>query len=228
MVASKTPSSNLTPDMEFKYIVVGPSGVGKSCFMERFTTGKLLNTNQTTIGVEFGTRVITLPERNLNIKIRIWDTAGQETFRSITHTYYRDSTVAIVMYSINSIQTFRQVKRFFQDIDRLCSPNILKVLIGNKLDTLKFTREVGSQDGLRMAHQCGALFMEVSNIANLNVDDVFLESAEKVVSRLNEMKSTDAKYIGVKYPNRKRPFGIERNENCNNYSRYSCVDCAIM
>ncbi|XP_047051718.1 ras-related protein Rab-2-A-like [Lolium rigidum] len=82
----------------FKYIVVGDIGVGKSCLLLQFTDKRFKPDHDLTIGVEHGSRMVTID--NKKIKISIWDTAGQEAFRSITRSYYRSAVAALVVYDI--------------------------------------------------------------------------------------------------------------------------------
>merc|ERR1711887_520527 len=82
----------------FKYIIIGDTGVGKSCLLLQFTDKRFQPVHDLTIGVEFGARMITID--NKQIKLQIWDTAGQESFRSITRSYYRGAAGALLVYDI--------------------------------------------------------------------------------------------------------------------------------
>ena len=88
----------------FKYIIIGDTGVGKSCLLLQFTDKRFRNDHDITIGVEFGSRMIQLD--NKEIKLQIWDTAGQESFRSITRSYYRGAAGALLVYDITRRDTF--------------------------------------------------------------------------------------------------------------------------
>jgi len=80
----------------FKYIIIGDTGVGKSCLLLQFTDKRFQPVHDLTIGVEFGARMITLSNTNTQVKLQIWDTAGQESFRSITRSYYRGAAGALL------------------------------------------------------------------------------------------------------------------------------------
>ncbi|EAN93608.1 ras-related protein rab-2a, putative, partial [Trypanosoma cruzi] len=82
----------------FKYIIIGDSGVGKSCLLLQFTDKRFEPLHDLTIGVEFGARVVTIQQKN--VKLQIWDTAGQESFRSITRSYYRGACGALLVYDV--------------------------------------------------------------------------------------------------------------------------------
>ncbi|GMP30199.1 hypothetical protein CsSME_00004970 [Camellia sinensis var. sinensis] len=85
-------------DYLFKYIIIGDTGVGKSCLLLQFTDKRFQPVHDLTIGVEFGARMVTIDGRP--IKLQIWDTAGQESFRSITRSYYRGAAGALLVYDI--------------------------------------------------------------------------------------------------------------------------------
>ncbi|KAM8851014.1 ras-related protein Rab-2A isoform 2-T2 [Spinachia spinachia] len=94
----------------FKYIIIGDTGVGKSCLLLQFTDKRFQPVHDLTIGVEFGARMITIDGKQ--IKLQIWDTAGQESFRSITRSYYRGAAGALLVYDITSdLESRREVKK---------------------------------------------------------------------------------------------------------------------
>ena len=99
----------------FKFIIVGDSSVGKSCLVLRFTDGKFKNQHDLTIGVEFASRLVQV-DTNAAVKLQIWDTAGQESFRSITRSYYRGSIAAVLAYDITSKQSFLNCVKWLEDI----------------------------------------------------------------------------------------------------------------
>ena len=89
----------------FKFIIVGDSSVGKSCLLLRFTDGRFKTSHDLTIGVEFGSRLVPV-DQNVQVKLQVWDTAGQESFRSITRSYYRGSIASLLVYDITRRQSF--------------------------------------------------------------------------------------------------------------------------
>ncbi|KAH6780756.1 RAB GTPase-like protein B1C [Perilla frutescens var. hirtella] len=98
----------------FKYIMVGDSGVGKSCLLLQFTDKRFQPFHDLTVGAEFGARTITI--HNKPIKLQIWDTAGQEKFRSITKCYYRGSVGALLVYDITRRVTFDNLGSWLEDV----------------------------------------------------------------------------------------------------------------
>ncbi|XP_048491757.1 GTP-binding protein YPTM2 isoform X2 [Beta vulgaris subsp. vulgaris] len=119
-------------DYLFKLLLIGDSGVGKSCLLLRFADDSYLDSYISTIGVDF--KIRTVDQDGKTIKLQIWDTAGQERFRTITSSYYRGAHGIIVVYDITDQESFNNVKQWLSEIDRYASNNVNKLLVGNKSD----------------------------------------------------------------------------------------------
>jgi len=130
---------NYNKEKAFKYIIIGPSGVGKSCLLLQFTDKRFHTDHDLTIGVEFGARIVTIDGKQ--IKLQIWDTAGQESFRSITRSYYRGAHGALLVYDITRRETFNHLKGWLTEVREHSNKEMVIMLIGNKND-LEHTREV--------------------------------------------------------------------------------------
>ena len=115
-----------------KYIIIGDPSVGKSNLLMKFANNKFTEEYEATIGVEFGVKNITLD--NQIYRIQIWDTAGQENFRSITRAYYKNSVCALVVYDITKRESFENVQSWSQDCRNQSPKTIIMVLVGNKND----------------------------------------------------------------------------------------------
>lgn len=105
-------------------------GVGKSCLLLQFTDKRFQPVHDLTIGVEFGARMITIDGKQ--IKLQIWDTAGQEAFRSITRSYYRGAAGALLVYDITRRETFNHLTTWLEDARQHSNSNMVIMLIGNK------------------------------------------------------------------------------------------------
>merc|ERR1712000_602867 len=151
----------------FKYIIVGDTAVGKSCLLLQFTDKRFQPVHDLTIGVEFGARMISLDGKQ--IKLQIWDTAGQESFRSITRSYYRGAAGALLVYDITRRETFEHLQSWLEDCRRYSNQNIVIMLIGNKCD-LGNKRAVSKEEGEAFASKNGLTFLETSAKTAENVE----------------------------------------------------------
>lgn len=167
----------------FKYIIIGDTGVGKSCLLLQFTDKRFQPVHDLTIGVEFGARMITIDTKQ--IKLQIWDTAGQESFRSITRSYYRGAAGALLVYDITRRDTFNHLTTWLEDARQHSSSNMVIMLIGNKSD-LEERREVKREEGDAFAREHGLIFMETSAKTAANVEEAFIGTAKEIYQKIEE------------------------------------------
>jgi Ras-related protein Rab-1A len=161
-------------DYLFKVLIIGNSGVGKSCLLLRFAEDMFSDNYISTIGVDFKIRKIELEGKS--IKLQIWDTAGQERFRTITQSYYRGSNGIIVVYDITDRESFDQVQHWMSEIDAHASADVCRLLVGNKAD-LQDKRAVKTDEGALLARQFGIPFLETSAKDSSNVETMFMTMA---------------------------------------------------
>jgi len=160
-------------DYLFKFIVIGDSGSGKTCSVLQFTDKRFEPMHDLTIGVEFASTIVeTQQQPAQKIKVQIWDTAGQESFQSITRSYYRGSAGVVLMYDITRWHTFERAKRWLSDVHNSCHRNVSIILVGNKHD-LEHRREVSLEEGQAFAKQNGLLFCETSAKTGYQIPMVF-------------------------------------------------------
>lgn len=164
-----------------KYIVVGDTAVGKSCLLLQFTEQRFQNSHDITIGVEFGTRTIEIDSKK--IKLQIWDTAGQESFRSITRSYYRGACCALLVYDITRRQSFEHVTSWLEEARTHGSEKMTVLLVGNKSDR-ESARMVSHEEGEKLAKESGLFFIETSAKTSNNVDEAFLLTAKVVYDKI--------------------------------------------
>lgn len=136
--------SNLRqPDALFKLLIIGDSGVGKSCFLLQFIDGSFKEDHNVTIGVEYGSK--TLKINSMYIKLQIWDTAGQESFRAITRSFYRNAHGVILMYDLTRQESFDNLKEWLREIKQNSHPETVIFVVGNRLDLAEDEREVATE-----------------------------------------------------------------------------------
>ena len=168
------------PAYIFKFIIVGNSAVGKSCMLLRFDEDRFQPIHDVTVGVTFSIKMVSIEGQD--IKVQVWDTAGQEIFRSITRSYYRDSACAIIVYDITDQSSFAKVEDWIRDVRNLAPSDCLLALVGNKLD-LAAQRAVQTTEGQELADKHGLLFFETSAATGENVQELFNECVAHVYTR---------------------------------------------
>ncbi|KAK8760665.1 RAS oncogene family member Rab1 [Amblyomma americanum] len=168
-------------DYLFKLLLIGDSGVGKSCLLLRFADDTYTESYISTIGVDFKIRTIELEGKT--IKLQIWDTAGQERFRTITSSYYRGAHGIIVAYDVTDQESFNNVKQWLQEIDRYACENVNKLLVGNKCD-LTTKKVVDYTTAKEFADQLGIPFLETSAKNATNVEQAFMTMAAEIKNRM--------------------------------------------
>jgi Ras-related protein Rab-2A len=165
----------------FKYIIIGDTGVGKSCLLLQFTDKRFQPVHDLTIGVEFGARMVSIDSKQ--VKLQIWDTAGQEAFRSITRSYYRGAAGALLVYDITRRETFNHLTSWLEDARQHANPNMTIMLIGNKSD-LSHKRAVSTEEGEQFAKEHGLIFLETSARTALNVEEAFINTAREIYGKI--------------------------------------------
>ena len=153
-------------DLSVKTVIVGDSGVGKTCILTRFTRDFFDETAQPTLGVEFLAKYVETPRHC--IELQLWDTAGQELFRSVTRGYYRGSMVAYLVFDLTQQATFDSLERWIVDVKEVAMPNLITVLIGNKSD-LAENRQVKPEEIDAFAKGHNMEYFEVSAKTGDNV-----------------------------------------------------------
>ena len=201
----------ITCDLTFKVIIVGNAGVGKSCLSLKATKNIFDQNYNQTIGFEFFDFNICFEEKE-RIKLQIWDTCGQEVYRSFITNFYRNSSLAIIVYSIDDKKSFEDIDLWVKDLKSESNPDIKLFLLGNKAD-LEDKREVKYEEGEKIKKNYGFLyFNETSAKTGLNVTDVFVQAAKLLYKEYLKYKKTCTKRI-VLPKETEKPSNIVLNNN---------------
>lgn len=176
-------------DALFKLVLIGDSGVGKSCLLLRFSDDAFTESFISTIGVDFRFQTVKIGDKT--VKMQIWDTAGQERFRTITSAYYRGADGIIMVYDVTHRESFDHVREWLKEVDKYASPDTCKLLIGNKCD--REDKVVRTEEGAALAKELGMPFLETSARTAENVAPAFLRMAEQLLKLRAQQKEEDEK-----------------------------------
>lgn len=165
----------------FKIIIVGDSSVGKSNIISKFVENEFNTDPMSTIGVDVRFKIVTVD--NFQVKLQIWDTSGQERFRSILPAYYRGSDLAIFVYSVDNPNSLTNVPVWINDLQNHVPHDTLKYVVGNKCD---LRRKVSYDDGVTMANLYSASFGEISAKDGTNIDNLFKDVAAMLVTKFKD------------------------------------------
>ena len=200
-----TEDSNLY-DLTFKIIVIGDPGVGKSCLTGRAVKDKFDEKYAPTVGFEFLTYNVKIQDKI--IKLQIWDTCGQEMYRSLISNFYRNASLAMMVYAINSKESFQNINTWLKEVKIQSHPDVKIILIGNKCDLVD-NREVTYEEAKKFKEENQIIyFEETSARTGINVKEVFTQAAKILFSE------------HLNY--RKRATNIEFNDNTS-FTSYNSV-----
>ena len=178
---SNVPQSSSEYSYSVKFIIVGDSSVGKSNILLRFSRNVFDPGHQATLGIEFANKHLFY--NNIDYLVQVWDTAGQENFRSVTRAYYKASAVAMVVYDITSEESFEHIQEWIKDCKDLAPKTVQLVLVGNKSD-LEENRVITTQRGEELAKENKMLFFETSALNGNGVEQAFQKSIELVDQKI--------------------------------------------
>jgi Ras-related protein Rab-2A len=176
IICEALPEDYSAYDLSFKLIVIGDSSVGKSCLTMKATKNFFEEFYNPTVGFEFFTFNVKVNDKA--IKLQIWDTCGQEVYRSLIQSFYRNSSLAMMVYEIDKKESFDNLNNWYNEIREQSNPDIKIFLIGNKTD-LEENRQVTKEEANSFVQEHNIdFFIETSAKTGFNAQNVFLEAAK--------------------------------------------------
>ena len=196
---SELPQMNYSNKYQVKFILVGDSGVGKSNIILRFAHNEFKGELLPTLGLEYERKELKF--NNNNYLIQIWDTAGQENFRSVIRGYYKGSAVAMIVYDITNKQSFSNVENWINECKDNAPSSAILVLLGNKSDW-EDKRVISKERGENLAKENGMIFFETSALNGNGVENAFHKCIEIIDEKLKNgeynLDDSDNMYCGIK------------------------------
>ncbi|CCK71149.1 Rab family GTPase SEC4 KNAG_0G00930 [Huiozyma naganishii CBS 8797] len=178
---NSTASGGKNYDSIMKILLVGDSGVGKSCLLVRFVEDRFNPSFITTIGIDF--KIKTVDINGKKVKLQLWDTAGQERFRTITTAYYRGAMGIILVYDVTDERTFNNIRQWFTTVTEHANDDAQLLLVGNKSDM--DTRVVSREQGETLAAELGLPFVESSAKDDDNVNEIFFTLTKLIQDKID-------------------------------------------
>jgi small GTP-binding protein len=171
----------------YKVVIVGTSGIGKTAILHRLVEGAFLDESQPTIGVEF--KSFECRTASDLIRLNIWDTAGQEKFRSVSKAYFRNAVGAVLVFSLSDRGSFEALDGWLNDIHSLCAPNAALLFLGNKSD-LRDGRVVAASEAQLFAQRHTLEYIETSALNATNITETFVRLANAIHEKVlkNEIR----------------------------------------
>lgn len=174
------PSSNPHPAIHLQFVLIGDTGVGKSCILLRFADDTFTDSYMSTIGVDFRFRTVEVDKKTC--KLQIWDTAGQEKYRTITSAYYRGADAIVMVYDVTNRDSFKHVNDWLLEVTRYAADDTCKLLVGNKCD-LQAARIITTKEGSSFAAELDVDYLETSALDGTNVETAFFHLAKALMAR---------------------------------------------
>ncbi|EAY23638.1 small GTP-binding protein, putative [Trichomonas vaginalis G3] len=166
--------------IDMKVVVIGTTSVGKTCIVQRATSGEFNEKITPTLGASYISKVIEV--NNQKVNLQIWDTAGQERYKGMTPMYYRGAQAALIVYAVDSTESFGCIDEWYESVEKNKTNQVHYILVGNKCDVEK--RVVSTEEGKNKADALGAQYYEVSALSGEGIDDLFVNIPKKFLEEL--------------------------------------------
>ena len=201
--------------LKIKIVLIGEPFVGKTCIINRYVDNNYKENPGSTIGSNYTSKKITIPDLNKEVILDIWDTAGQEVYRSFVKLFYKESKIAILVYDISDRKSFDELKKYWFNEIKEFRKDIILGIAGNKSDLID-KEEVNEDEARKFAKEINASFRLTSALSNIGIEELFLELTKKYLEEkkeeINENKSLyENSYILEKSQN-KSSISIEHKK----------------
>ena len=181
----------MAEDIIYKVLLLGDSTVGKTCFLLQYTDKTFQDIHLSTIGLDRRSKSMVL-KSGKNVKIEIWDTAGQDRFRSIAKNYYKSANGVILIYDVTNRQTYDNIAKWISQIQQEVDQRVIIYIVGNKID-MENQRKVKTEEGQKIAEEYNFPFAETSAKDGTNINETFEDIVEKIDTIFSNMGNKNTK-----------------------------------
>jgi len=176
-----------------KVVLVGDSGVGKTCLIQRYVNDKYSEDTESTSASTYTYKIVEYKDYNKSVSLDIWDTAGQEVYRALARNFYLNASIGILVYDVRRRATFESIKEYWYDqLKQYGEENIVLGIAGNKCDLFQ-DEEVTEEEVKKYANSIGAVFHLTSCKESVGIDDLFFECGKKYLEVNNLTGKTEEK-----------------------------------
>ena len=162
-----------------KVVLVGESGVGKTCIIQRYVNNDYNENTESTTASTYTYKVVDYKQYNKSISFDIWDTAGQELYRAMAKNFYLNAAIGILVYDVRRKDSFQALKDYwYEQLKQSGEENMVFGLAGNKCDLFQ-EEQVSEEEGKKFANSIGAIFHLTSCKESIGIDDLFFECGKK-------------------------------------------------
>jgi Ras-related protein Rab-18 len=166
------------PQYNFKILLIGDSGVGKTSILSSFVNGTFEEGLKSTVGVDLRVKMVQVNDQD--VRCILWDTAGQERFRTLTSAYYRGAQGVVLTYDMTSRSSFIDLKSWIKEMDQYLTTDPVTIIVANKVDR-KDERTVSTSEGMAFAREQGTMYIETSAKTQQGIQQAFEELLQKII-----------------------------------------------
>ena len=207
-----------------KLVLVGDTGVGKTCIIQRYVNNSYSENNESTVASTYTYKILDYPKYQKSISFDIWDTAGQELYRALAKNFYLNASIGILVYDIRRKASFESIKNYWYDqLKESGEENMILGIAGNKCDLFQ-EEEVNEEDGKNFAKSIGAIFHLTSCKESIGIDELFKECGKKYLE-INNLIIKDNKKVKndkVKLENDTDNNKVKNNNDGNKAKKKCC------
>ena len=189
-------------DLVYKILLLGDSEVGKSCFLMRYADNVFVDNYITTIGLDYKLKYVQLDSGQV-IKVQLWDTAGQDRYRTIAKNYYKGSHGILLLYDVTKTSSFENIREWIKDIREEVYEKAIIFLIGNKIDK-KDQIKIKTEEGEKLAEEFNIPFFEASAKSGENVDEIFKALYKKISEVYVDIQQEGGRKLSIKNKKNKK------------------------